>query len=453
MPSTKTLQEPQSVEAERAVLGAMMLERDVISRIVSIVDEKAFYFDTHRKLFSTIVKLYDKNVPVDLVTLANELKSEKYLETVGGEVFLTELLDSVVTTANVIHYANIVKDMYTLREMIKACNTIIQLGYQQTGEVDELLDRAEQLVFGLKEKRIEKGVAHIKPILTQTFELIEALSEKRKFITGAASGYVELDKLTAGFQPADLIIIAGRPSMGKTSFCLNIGEHLGINENVPIGIFSLEMTKEQLVMRMLCSQARVSSQKIRSGFLKKSDWPKLTRSAGSLSDAPIYIDDTAGIPILELRAKARRLKSQYDIKLIMIDYLQLIVGPSAENRQQEISSITRSLKGLAKELSIPIIAVSQLSREVEKRPGHRPVLADLRESGAIEQDADLVLFIYREEHYHNTADNEGKAEVIIGKQRNGPIGKFELAFIKDYARFENLAKSTIVPIEEASLEE
>lgn len=453
MPNNKTLQEPQSIEAEKAVLGAMMLEREVISQIVTIIDEKAFYFDTHRRLYSAIVKLYDKETPVDIVTLSNELKSQKLLESIGGEVFLAELLDSVVTTANVTYYAKIVRDMATLREMIKICNNIIKEGYQQSAEVDELLDRAEQLVFSIKEKRIKKGVTHIKPVLMQTFELIEALSEKRKYITGVGSGFVELDKMTAGFQPADLIIVAGRPSMGKTSFCLNVGEFLGINENAPIGIFSLEMTKEQLVMRMLCSQARVSSQKIRAGFLKKSDWPKLTRASGSLSEAPIYIDDTPGIPILEIRAKARRLKSQYDIKLIVIDYLQLIAGPVSENRQQEISAISRSLKGLAKELNIPIIAVSQLSREVEKREGHRPVLADLRESGAIEQDADLVIFIYRAEHYQSTQENEGKAEITIGKQRSGPVGKFELAFIKEYARFENLAKSTAVPIEEASLEE
>ncbi|MDD5528895.1 MAG: replicative DNA helicase [bacterium] len=453
MASNKSFQEPQSIEAERAVLGAMILERDAISKIIESVNEHSFYLDAHRQIFSAIIKLYDSNIPVDLVTLSNELKIRNLLETIGGEVFLTDLLDSIVTTANVSHYAKIVKDMATLRDMIRVCNTVIQSGYQQSAEVDELLDLAEQSMFALREKRIEKGVTHIKPILTRTFELIEALAEKQQYITGIPTAFVELDKLTAGFQIADLVIIAGRPSMGKTSFCLNIAEHLGINENTAVGIFSLEMTKEQLVMRMLCSQARVSAQKMRGGFLKKSDWPKLTRAAGSLSEAPIFIDDTPGIPILEIRAKARRLKSQQDIKLIIIDYLQLVTGPYAENRQQEISSISRSLKGLAKELGIPIIAISQLSREVEKRPGHRPVLADLRESGAIEQDADLVAFIYREEHYHKTDENEGKAEVIVAKQRNGPIGKFELAFIKDYARFENLANAKMMPIEEASLEE
>ena len=448
----KVLQEPQAFEAEQSVLGAMLLDREAISCVIELLSDKSFHTDAHQRIYRAIVDLYDKNTPVDLVILTDELKKRNELDNVGGASYLTSLLDIVTSSANVLHYAKIVRDKSTLRSMIGACNKIIEAGYHGSQEVDEILDQAEQLIFNIKEKRVERGFVPMKSILKSSFESIEKLAEKKKYITGTPSGFTDLDRLTAGFQSSDLIIVAGRPSMGKTSFCLNIAEHVGINQGLGVGIFSLEMAREQVVMRMLCSQARVSSHKVRTGYLKTSDWPKLTTAAGSLSDAQIFVDDTPALPILELRAKARRLKSISDIKLLIVDYLQLVAGPRSENRQQEISSISRSLKGLSKELGIPIIAVSQLSRAVEARVDRRPVLSDLRESGAIEQDADVVLFIYREERYRHTPDNEGLAEIIIGKQRNGPIGKVQLAFNKEHIRFENLAKAGVSLLEEETVE-
>lgn len=451
-PVDKAKQEPQAFEAEQSVLGAMLIDREAISRVIEILTDKSFYTDEHQKIYRTIVELYDKNIPIDLVILTEELKKKDELDAVGGASYLTTLLDRVVSSANVTHYAKIVKDKATLRDMIKSCNRIIESGYNGSSDVDEILDQAEQLIFNIKEKRVEKGFTHVKSVLKSSFELIEELSEKKKYITGIPSGFPDLDRLTAGFQTSDFIIVAGRPSMGKTAFCLNVAEYTGITQGLGVGIFSLEMAKEQVVMRMLCSQARVSSHKVRTGFVKKTDWPKLTTAAGLLSNAPIFIDDTPGIPILELRAKARRLKSMYDIKLLIVDYLQLVVGPRSDTRQQEISAISQSLKGLAKELNIPVIAVSQLSRAVEARVDRRPVLSDLRESGAIEQDADVVLFIYREERYRHTPENEGLAEITIGKQRNGPIGKIPLTFIKEYTRFESCAKGEVSMLDEEAVE-
>ena len=450
MAKGKRREEPQAIEAEQAVLGSMMLDRDAIGRVIEILSDNLFYIDANRRVYQGIIKLYDQNEPVDLVTLSNVLKKSGELKPIGGVEYLAEILDGVVSSANVGHYAKIVRNKAILREMIRACNKIIEAGYEEREEVSELLDQAEQVMFNIKEKRVEKGFIPVKSILKSSFELIEKLSERKEYVTGVPSGFVELDKLTSGFQNSDLVIVAGRPSMGKTAFCLNIAEEVATSHGGGVGIFSLEMSKEQVVMRMLCSQARVSSLKIRTGYInKKEDWTRLTTAAGSLNDAPIFIDDTAGIPILDLRAKARRLKSKYDIKLLIIDYLQLMTGPRSENRQQEISSISRSLKGLAKELNIPIVAVSQLSRAPETRGGAtRPRLSDLRESGAIEQDADLVLFIYREEIYKKIPENEGKAVVIIGKQRNGPVGERELAFIKEYTRFENLARPAMSPLDD-----
>jgi replicative DNA helicase len=447
----KVLQEPQSIEAEQAVLGAMMLERDAISRVIELLEEKSFYLETHKRIYRAIVGLYDRNEPVDLLTLTEELKRKKELKAIGGAKYLAEILEGVVSAVNVTHYAKIVRDSATLREIIKVCNKIIETTYQRPTEVDELLDQAEQHIFGIKEKRIEKGFFQLKTILKPTFEEIEKLSQKRGYITGVPSGFVDLDNLTSGFQKSDLIIIAGRPSMGKTTFCLNILEEAALTHGMEVGMFSLEMSKEQIVMRLLCSQAGVPSRKVRTGYIEKSHWPKLTMAAGVLNDAMVFIDDTPAIPILELRAKARRLKSRYNIKLLIIDYLQLITGPRSDTREREISAISKALKSLAKELDIPVIAVSQLSRAPETRVDKRPQLSDLRESGAIEQDADVVIFVYREERYRKTRDNEGKAEIIVGKQRNGPIGKVILAFLKEYPKFANLAHREITEIEEATI--
>jgi replicative DNA helicase len=389
---------------------------------------------------------------VDLVTLTEELKKREVLEYIGGVAYLTDILDTVASSANVEHYAKIVFEKAALRKMIQVANKVLQMGYGKIEDADEAIDQAENLIFSVKESRIKTGFVPVKDVLKSSFETIEALSSKKKH-SGIPSGFTELDDLTAGFQPSDLIIVAARPSMGKTAFCVNIAQHAAIDEGLPVGFFSLETGKEQLVQRLLCSEARVDAQRVRKGRLWESDWPKLTTAAGVLSDAPIYIDDTAAIPILELRAKARRLRASKDVQLIIVDYLQLIQGPrSSENRQQEISSISRALKGLAKELKIPIIAVSQLSRAVESRANRRPVLSDLRESGAIEQDADVVIFIYRDEVYELTEENKGLAEIKVGKQRNGPTGKITLTFIKEYTRFENLARGEAKILEEEMVE-
>lgn len=451
MVNKKTLQEPQSIDAEQSVLGCMMFERDAISQVIEILDENVFYLDLHRLIYHAIIKLYDKNEPVDLVTLTNHLKNRGELDLVGGAKYLAELLESVASGANVSHYAKIVRDTATLRELIKTSNKVIESAYQSPGEVSELIDQAEALIFGIRTKREERGFIPIQSILKASFDEIEKKADKKGYVPGVPSGFIDLDNLTSGFQKTDFIIVAGRPSMGKTSFCLNITEEVAITYKKGVGIFSLEMSKEQIVTRLLCSQARVSPNKVRTGYLDKSDWPKLASAAGALNDAPIFIDDTPGIPIFELRAKARRLKSRYDIELLIVDYLQLIVGPRSDTREREIAAISGYLKSLAKELGIPVIAASQLSRAPESRVDRRPVLSDLRESGAIEQDADVVIFVYREERYRKTPDNEGRAEIIVGKQRNGPIGKVLLTFIKDYAKFESLARTQPIEVDEETV--
>lgn len=444
-------QEPQSLEAEISVLGAMILDRDAIPKVLEILDESSFYLDSHRRIYKAIVSLYDKNVAVDLVTLAEKLQKSKELNKVGGREYLASLLDKVASSANVVHYAEIVRDRATLRKMISAATNIIEAGYDISADADNTLDKAEQLIFSIKETRVKAGFVPIRAILKHSFDVIDQLYEKKMQVTGVPSGFTELDKMTAGFQPSEFIIVAGRPSMGKTSFCLNIAVHVAVKHEVPVGIFSLETSKEMLVQRMLCSEARVSFSKVRTGYIKEEDYGTLARAAGILSEAPIYIDDTPAIPILELRAKARRLKSKENLGLLIVDYLQLMTGPKSENRQQEISAISRALKGLARELSIPLIAVSQLSRAVEVRGRGKPRLSDLRESGAIEQDADVVIFIYRPEEYDKTG-KEDVAEIDIAKQRNGPTGSRPLAFLKEYTRFENLAAVESEFIEEEPVE-
>ncbi|PIW68441.1 MAG: replicative DNA helicase [Candidatus Omnitrophica bacterium CG12_big_fil_rev_8_21_14_0_65_42_8] len=431
---------PQNLEAEMAVLGSMLIEETAISYAMEILDGFSFYNDSHRRIFESMVKLYSENKAVDIVTLIEELKKTGDLDKVGGPTYITNLTTVVPTAANVMHYAAIVKEKSILRNLISAATNIISESYESHGEVAKILDKAERIIFDISSKKVESSFVPLKEIIKGSIETIDQLYQKKAHVTGIPTGFSDFDSITAGLHPSDLIIFAGRPSMGKSALVSSIAEHVGVAEKMPLVIFSLEMSKEQFVQRMLCSHARVNAHNVRTGFLSQTDWPKLTNAAGKLSDAPIYIDDTAGLSVLELRAKARRLKSQRNIQLIIVDYLQLMQGmPGSENRQQEISEISRSLKALARELSVPVIAVSQLSRAVESRQDRRPQLSDLRESGAIEQDADLVGLLLREEYYNPTEENRGIAEVIIAKQRNGPVGSIKLVFIKDYVKFDNLA--------------
>jgi replicative DNA helicase len=432
---------PQNLEAEMAVLGSMLIEEEAIPMALELVDANCFYKETNRIIFSAMVDLFNAQKSVDLITLSDELKRRNNLEALGGVAYLTSLTETVPTSANVQHYARIIKEKSILRFLINNATQIVSESYDTKGNVEELLDRAEKLIFEISDHRAKGGYVVLKDIIKDSIETIDRLYQKKTHVTGVPTGFLDFDKQTAGLQNSDLIVIAGRPSMGKSALALSIAEHAAVVEKIPVGFFSLEMSKEQLVQRLLCSHAKVDAHKVRSGFLAPQDWPKLTSAAGKLSEAPIFIDDSPAISALELRAKARRLKSHHDIKLIVLDYLQLMRGStsSSESRQQEISEISRSLKALARELDIPVIGISQLSRAVESRQDHRPQLSDLRESGAIEQDADVVVLLLREEYYFPTEENKGIAEVIIAKQRNGPVGSIRMAFIKEYMRFENLA--------------
>ena len=431
---------PQNLEAEMAVLGSMLIEENAIADAIELLDSHCFYNDANKNIFDSILKLYSDNKAVDIVTLIEELKKTGDMDKVGGVTYITGLTTVVPTAANIKHYALIVKEKSVLRNLISTATNIITDSYDLHGDVDKILDKAERLIFEIASKKVDSNFAPIKEVIKDSIETIDSLYQKKAHVTGLPTGFTDFDSISAGLHPSDLIVFAGRPSMGKSAFVASIAEHIGVHEKIPLVIFSLEMSKEQLVQRMLCSHARVNAHNVRTGFLSQTDWPRLTNAAGKLSEAPIFIDDTASLSVLELRAKARRLKSQQNIKLIIVDYLQLMQGMrGAENRQQEISEISRSLKALARELSVPLIAVSQLSRAVESRQDHRPQLSDLRESGAIEQDADLVGLLLREEYYNPTEENRGIAEVIIAKQRNGPVGSVKLTFIRDYARFENFA--------------
>jgi replicative DNA helicase len=433
---------PQNLEAEMAVLGSMLLDADAISVASEFLDKGSFYKDTHQKVFESILDLYNANKAVDLITLTNELRKNSLLEAIGGASFLTALANSVPTAANINHYVQIVKEKYILRTLINNATRIVSLCYETEGNIDEVVDSAEKFIFEVSDRRVHGTYLHLKEIVKDSIEKIDQLYQKKAHVTGVATGYIDFDTKTSGLQPSDLIVIAGRPSMGKSALAIGMAEYAGVTEKIPTAIFSLEMSKEQLVQRMLCSHARVDAHKVRTGYLATSDWPRLTAAAGKLSEAPIFIDDSPSISVMELRAKARRLKAHHDIQLIILDYMQLMRGSfGIENRQQEISEISRSLKALARELNVPVVAISQLSRAVESRTDHRPQLSDLRESGAIEQDADVVVLILREEYYNPTPDNQGVAEVIIAKQRNGPVGSLNLAFIKEYTRFENIARA------------
>ncbi|MFC2076098.1 replicative DNA helicase [candidate division KSB1 bacterium] len=427
---------PQASEAEAAVIGSMLLEKEAIPRAIEVVTDDAFYEGANHKIFKCIVDMFMENQAVDVVTLKNELKKRKELEDIGGAAYLSKLLDSVATAAHVEYYAKIVLEKYVLRSLISSSTQIIADAYDDSVKTEEILDKAEQRIFQISESRLIGGFLPLKGILKGTFEEIEKFQESDSSITGLATGYHELDQRLAGLQKSDMIIVAGRPSMGKTSFCLNIAHNVSVDRKIPVGIFSLEMSKEQLVQRMLCSAGSISSYKLRTQKLNKSDWGSLTIAAGKLNEAPVFIDDTPSINVLDIRAKCRRLKAEHDVKLVFIDYLQLVQVPfNIESRQQEISYISRSLKTMAKELNMPVVVLSQLSRAVESRQNRRPQLSDLRESGAIEQDADVVMFIYRDEVYDEKTPRPGVAEIIIGKQRNGPTGLVELSFAKDFTRF------------------
>ncbi|PIU39957.1 MAG: replicative DNA helicase [Candidatus Omnitrophica bacterium CG07_land_8_20_14_0_80_50_8] len=416
----------------------MLIEEDALAQAIEVLTPETFYKDAHKKIFQTLIDLFNENKPADLITLTDHLDRKGILDEIGGASYLAFLTTAVPTAANLVHYTKIVREKYILRHLITNATRIVTDCYDSSQNVDELLDRAEKVIFDITSRKFSGGVVPLKEIIRNQIETIDRLYQRKEHITGIATGYHQFDTLTAGLQPSDLIIIAARPSMGKSALMTCIAEHVGMVLKAPVAIFSLEMSKEQLIQRMLCSCARVNAHKVRTGFLAQSDWPNLTSAAAKLSEAPIYIDDTPGISVLELKAKARRLKAQFGIKLLILDYLQLMQGVAGtENRQQEISEISRSLKDLARELNVPLIAISQLSRAVESRTDHRPQLSDLRESGAIEQDADVVVLLLREEYYNPTDENRGKAEVIIAKQRNGPVDTIELAFIKEYTRFEN----------------
>ena len=431
---------PHNLEAERSVLGAILVHSDAFNVAVQFLGAADFYRDAHRHVFDAMVGLSERGQVIDLITIKEELGRSNHLDKVGGAAYIAGLADGVPRSTNVEHYAQIVKEKSTLRHLIRAGDAIVGAAYRAEEDADTVLDRAEQEIFAIAEDRIHEGFVPVGELVQGSFANIEQLQEHKGLITGLPSGFDDIDKLTSGFQSSDLIIVAGRPSMGKTSFVLNVAQHVGIRSERSVGFFSLEMSKEQLFIRMLTAEAEVDSHRFRGGFLTEQDYTSLSQALSRLSDARVYIDDSPSIGVLEMRAKARRLKAEHGLDVLVIDYLQLMQGRGRfENRTQELASISRALKGLAKELDVPVIALSQLSRAPESRTDRRPQLADLRESGALEQDADVVLFVYREEQYNPTVENENVAEIIIGKQRNGPTGTVQLAFLKQYTRFATLS--------------
>ena len=432
--------QPQSIEAELAVLGAMLSSKDAISKALQWLRSHHFYKESHSKIFLVMSDLFDKGEPIDTISVINKLKKNKQIDDVGGAYFITGLVESVPTTANIESYAKIVLEKFMLRELIRASHELSKDAYNDQQDVGEILDAAEQTIFGITQDRLRGGFMPIDGILHETFQNLDRIASNPGSVTGVASGLIDLDEITSGFQKGDLVIIAGRPSMGKTALALSVMRNAAIDFKVPVGMFSLEMANHQLAQRLLCAEGRVDSHLVRTGKLPKNQWKNLSHAVGSLAEAEIYLDDTPAITVLELRAKARRLKSEKNLGLIIVDYLQLMQGPrNIESRQQEISNISRSLKALAKELDVPVIALSQLSRAVEQRSDHRPQLSDLRESGAIEQDADVVIFLYRSWVYSREEEDKGRAQAIVAKQRNGPIGTVDLSFIDRFARFESIS--------------
>jgi replicative DNA helicase len=435
---------PHNLEAERSVLGAILLHNDAFNLVAEIIDSRDFFRDAHRRIFDKMVKLSERNDAIDLVTLKDELGRSAEIDEVGGPAYITALVDGVPRSANVEHYARIIKEKATLRSLIFSANKILATAYSAEEEADAILDQAEHAIFAIADDKVRDGFVSVRELAHGSLETIEKLHAKKELITGVPTGFTDLDEMTSGLQPSDLIIVAARPSMGKTSLVLNMAQHVGTKTGRTVGLFSLEMSKEQLFLRMLTAEARIDAHRLRRGFLGERDWGRLSQAIGTLSETKIFIDDSPSIGTLEMRAKCRRLASEHNLDLVIVDYIQLMQGRGRfENRTLELGSISRSLKGLAKELSVPIVVLSQLSRAPESRADRRPQLSDLRESGALEQDADVVLFIYREDQYadKNAAptDAQGVAEIIIGKQRNGPTGVVRLAFIKEFTRFENLA--------------
>ncbi len=434
---------PHNDEAERTVLGAILVDNAAFNSAAEILARDDFHREAHRRIFEAMAILAEKSQPIDPVTLKDELARSASLEAVGGPAYLASLASGVPRVTSVEQWSRIIKEKAVLRNLIHASNRIAQSCYEAEEDAAILLDRAEKSIFDIAEHRIRQGFVPIRETLKESFRTIDQLAQSRELVTGLPTGFVDLDERTSGLQKGDLIIVAARPSMGKTSLCLNIAQNASQKAGESVGVFSLEMSKEQLVLRLLCSDGRIDAHRLRTGNLGEKDWARLAKAYADLSSSKIFIDDSATITPLEMRAKCRRLKAEHGLGLVMVDYLQLVSGSGrVENRQQEISSISRSLKGLAKELGVPVIALSQLSRAPEARTEKRPQLSDLRESGAIEQDADVVMFIFREDVYNETDENRGIAEIIIGKQRNGPTGTVKLAFIKEFTRFENLQQWT-----------
>lgn len=432
---------PSNLEAEQAVLGAIFLEPNSLVTASEILQPEDFYRAAHQRIYSVMLDLAERGEPVDVITLTAELRDRKQLEEVGGLTYLTELASSAPTAANINYYSQIVEEKSILRRLIRTATQIVSDGYQREDEVDAILDDAEKTILEVSQKKRSSAFKSIKDVLVETYDNIELLNNRKGDVTGIPTGFLELDRMTAGFQRNDLIIVAARPSVGKTAFALNIAQNVAIKTNENVAIFSLEMGAQQLVMRMLCAEGNIDAQRLRTGKLEETDWQKLTMAMGSLSNAGIYIDDTPGVRINEIRAKCRRLQQERGLGMILIDYLQLIQGNSSkgsENRQQEVSEISRTLKAIARELQVPVIALSQLSRGVESRQDKRPMMSDIRESGSIEQDADIVAFLYRDDYYDKESEKQNIIEIIIAKQRNGPVGTVELAFVKEYNKFVNL---------------
>jgi len=433
---------PHDIEAEQAVIGSMLTDKDAVVSSIEVLKTEDFYREDNRAIYEAILNLYNRSEPIDIITLKDELASMGKFDQVGGLEYLASLPDKVPTTANVQKYIKIVEEKSILRRLIKTANEIIELGYDPTENLEDIMDGAEKKIFNIMQDKNQKGYVPLKDVLVETFNQLEELYNRKQHITGIPSGFTDLDYKTAGFHGSDLVLIAARPAMGKTAFALNIATNAATKAKVPVAVFSLEMSKEQLVNRILCSEAMVDSNKVRTGKLEEDDWVKLAGAIGPLSEAEIYVDDTPGISVMEIRAKCRKLKLEKNIGMVVIDYLQLVQGSNKRigSREQEISEISRSLKILAKEINVPVIALSQLSRAVEQRPDHRPMLSDLRESGAIEQDADIVMFLYRDDYYNQDTEKKDIAEVIISKHRGGSTGTVELLWLGSYTKFVNLEK-------------